>query len=88
MNKKQNFIINYKEKGKGKTCNPQPIMRLTALFPPPPTPTTLILALSMESKEHETGLKRRRRGSVLLQVLNLGFSEIEFLRVNEEESEV
>jgi len=63
-----------KKKEKRKTCNPQPIMRLTALLPPPPTPTTLILALSIDSNEHVTGFKRRRRGF-------LGFSEIQFLRV-------
>lgn len=61
-------------------------MRLTALLPPPPTPTTLILALSMDEKEQLTGLKRRRGDSVLL-VVNIGFSEIQFLTAKEEEEE-
>lgn len=62
-------------------------MRLTALLPPPPTPTTLILAFSTGVKEHVTGPKRRRNGSVEL-VLILGFSEMQFLGVKEEEDNV
>lgn len=61
------------------TCNPQPIMRLTALFPPPPTPTTLILALSsVEKEQHVTDAKRRRWGSES-HVLILGIRETHFL---------
>lgn len=41
------------------TCNPLPIIRLTALLPPPPTPTTLILADSMGANEQETPKRRR-----------------------------
>ena len=41
------------------TCNPLPIIRLTALLPPPPTPTTLILADSMGANEQHTPKRRR-----------------------------
>lgn len=43
------------------TCNPLPIIRLTALLPPPPTPTTLILADSMGENEQQTPKRGRFR---------------------------